>query len=183
MTKRKFSIVEGGPDRVEQFIKEAAEMETVRFEEQCHHAIRRCESPIERLLMAALYASSKIQHEKLFFYGCDEMPKEPDFDEAVHIFQQIKFGQYRVDIAIWDASLPFNHTPPRMMVVECDGHDFHEKTKEQARRDKQRDRFLVSKGYKVLRYTGSEIWADPGAIADDIINELACNDYWRNRGT
>jgi very-short-patch-repair endonuclease len=67
------------------------------------------------------------------------------------------------------------------MIVECDGHDFHEKTKEQARRDKQRDRFLQSRGYKVLRYTGSEIWADPTECSDEILTELAIDDDWRNR--
>jgi very-short-patch-repair endonuclease len=86
-----------------------------------------------------------------------------------------------VDLAIVDATLPFNHTPPRIMIVECDGHDFHEKTKDQARRDKQRDRFFQSKGYKVLRYAGSEIWADPEKCADEIIDELAKWDSWRNR--
>ena len=27
--------------------------------------------------------------------------------------------------------------PEKKMVIECDGHDFHERTKEQARRDRK----------------------------------------------
>src|SRR5262245_34455764 len=41
------------------------------------------------------------------------------------------------------------------IVVECDGHDYHEKTKWQASRDKRRDRILQRLGYRVFRFTGS----------------------------
>ena len=54
------------------------------------------------------------------------------------------------------------------VVVECDGHDFHERTKEQARKDRRRDRELQAKGYLVLRYTGSEVWRDPWGCVEDI---------------
>lgn len=174
---------EVGPadSKVEQYVCGAAETEAARFVEMCGLIRSRCESPIEELVAVALYNYSRVMPESVHFLGTDDFPETPDFDEATFVYQQTTFGPYRVDFAIWDASLPFNHTPPRVMIVECDGHDFHEKTKEQARRDKRRDRFLVSKGYKVLRFTGSEIWADPDAIADEIINELACNDVWRNR--
>lgn len=47
------------------------------------------------------------------------------------------------------------------VIVECDGHEFHEHTKEQAARDKQRARMLVLEGYIILNYTGSEIWNSP----------------------
>jgi very-short-patch-repair endonuclease len=54
------------------------------------------------------------------------------------------------------------------IAIECDGHNFHEKTKEQAQRDKARDRYLQSKGWVVARYTGSEIVNNPKAIVDEL---------------
>lgn len=54
------------------------------------------------------------------------------------------------------------------LVIECDGHDFHEKTKEQAQKDKSRDRFLLSKGYHVMRFTGSEIYRNPRECVSEI---------------
>ena len=33
-----------------------------------------------------------------------------------------------------------------------------EETKEQVQRDKEKDRFLISEGYTVIRFTGSEIY-------------------------
>lgn len=47
------------------------------------------------------------------------------------------------------------------LALELDGHEFHERTKEQASMDKKRDRELTRDGWKILRFTGSEIWNRP----------------------
>lgn len=168
-------------DKVAQMIAEAAETEAARFVEGFDLLKERCESPIEELLIAALYIQSKIGYIDIHFLGSSDFPKEAAFDQAVFVHQQVQIGQYRVDFLIHDASCPREIAKPRFMIVECDGHDFHERTKEQARRDKQRDRFFQAKGFKVLRFTGSEIWADPEACADEIIDQLSTNDHWQAR--
>lgn len=168
------------PEKAKQMVLAAAEEEAARFIEGFGPIRDKCESPIEEILMAALYVASSVIEVPLHFMMGDT-PSPPAFDTTAFIYQQVSVGRYRVDILIVDQTLPFDRGPPRMMVIECDGHDFHERTKDQARRDKQRDRFLQSKGFKVLRFTGSEIWADPDKCADEIINELRCNDDWRNR--
>jgi Protein of unknown function (DUF559) len=61
------------------------------------------------------------------------------------------------------------------IVVELDGHDFHELTKEQARRDRSRERLLVRAGFLVLRFTGSEVWRDAARCwgeLDDLVTDL-----------
>lgn len=166
--------------RVDEYIREAADLEAARFKEAWEPIKDRCESPIEALLMASLYAASKISEYRLDFFLSDNPNPVPYLDQCAYVYQQVPVGPYRVDIIIHDVSMPLSLAPPRWMVVECDGHDFHERTKEQARHDKKRDRFFQSKGYKVLRFTGSEIWADPDRCAEEIIDELAANDSWRN---
>jgi very-short-patch-repair endonuclease len=72
---------------------------------------------------------------------------------------------YRADFAIieWLKS-PGEHL--RRFAIEVDGHDFHERTKEQAARDRSRDRALMNAGWTVLRFTGSEVFRDPiGCVA------------------
>lgn len=49
----------------------------------------------------------------------------------------------------------------KALAVELDGHEWHERTKEQAERDKSRDRALLEAGIPVMRFTGSEINRDP----------------------
>ena len=62
------------------------------------------------------------------------------------------------------------------MVVEVDGHDFHNRTKHQASYDRKRDRDLTLDGYSVIRFTGSDVYNSPAQCAEDIdwqIDELA----------
>ena len=54
--------------------------------------------------------------------------------------------------------------------IECDGHDFHERTKEQAKKDRAKDRAFISEGLDLLRFTGSEIYNDHARCSDDILN-------------
>jgi very-short-patch-repair endonuclease len=66
---------------------------------------------------------------------------------------------------------------PHWLAVECDGHDFHERTKEQAARDRERDRRLQAHGMQVMRFTGSEIYRDPIKCVTEII-EWAASNVW-----
>src|SRR5699024_10267784 len=63
------------------------------------------------------------------------------------------------------------------IVIECDGHDFHEKTKEQARKDKCRDRLLSLNSYLVLRFTGSEIYRNSKECVKEI-NDFVAEKLW-----
>lgn len=167
--------------RVEMLVSQAAEREAIRFQEQFDAVRQYCESPIEELLLAALFSDHSIHEFDVIFMGDCEPSLVHATGETVYIYQQAKVGDYRTDFLVLDASIPFEVSAPRWMVVECDGHDYHERTKEQARRDKRRDRFFQSQGYKVLRFTGSEIWADAEACADEILGELARDDSRRSR--
>lgn len=62
--------------------------------------------------------------------------------------------------------------PTRRVVIECDGHDYHERTKEQARKDRGRDRAFQQAGWLVARFTGSEIYADAERCAREALNML-----------
>lgn len=74
---------------------------------------------------------------------------------------QVNIGPYRVDFLVVKNK--------RKLIVECDGHDWHEKTKEQAARDKKRDRYFVKNGYRVIRFTGSEIWNKPHEVLKEVL--------------
>lgn len=58
------------------------------------------------------------------------------------------------------------------IAVELDGHNFHERTKEQAARDKSRDRGLTAHGWKPIRFKGSEVWANPGRCVGEVQSVL-----------
>jgi very-short-patch-repair endonuclease len=59
--------------------------------------------------------------------------------------------------------------------IELDGHDFHEKTRQQTTRDKQRERAIMLSGITVLRFTGSEIVSQTSKCIREIIDFLKCD--------
>lgn len=146
---------------------------------------RGTESPIEDVFLTALGAASKFiltgnRAEVRLAPSGDYAPSESDIYQFV-VWPQSQIDGYRVDFLIcaydfrsseWDNDLlkvVYDPAHWRRLIVECDGHDFHERTKEQAARDRKRDRDLSLKGYDVFRFTGSEIWRDPIKCAGDVI--------------
>ena len=90
-----------------------------------------------------------------------------DLWEQFLVTPQAKIGRYRADFFIeyrLTEKMDWFSRPPKTdvkVVVECDGHDFHERTKRQAAHDRKRDRVMQEMGYLVYRFTGAEIYADP----------------------
>jgi len=94
-------------------------------------------------------------------------------DTERRVYPQCNVGKYRVDFLVEQGWADVRH----VVVVECDGHDFHEKTKEQARRDKARDRYMQTFGLSVLRFAGSEIHRDPHACASQVQEFFEARDH------
>lgn len=83
---------------------------------------------------------------------------------------------YRVDFSIicqdWNYK---EHVPGDLwseVIVECDGHDFHEKTKEQVKRGNTRDYNLKMEGYEIIHFSGSEIFNEPEECAKKTVDYL-----------
>lgn len=144
-------------------------------ENYCGCLERVCESPIEKLFLWALMARTNEFDRMLSevgraateyhcgapngaaFAGVYEAAVAPG--GQAFWFLQWKDREYRIDIAIVLFHGPRLKLRDRIC-VELDGHDFHERTKRQATRDKRRDRALTERGWRVVRFTGSEVYED-----------------------
>jgi hypothetical protein len=62
------------------------------------------------------------------------------------------------------------------IAVELDGHDFHERTKEQVAHRNTRDRALQSAGWIVLHFSGSELVRDPISQVNQVLQ--VCRGQW-----
>lgn len=91
------------------------------------------------------------------------LPEEP---EVVSICGQHSIADYHADFFVV-GYVQGNRV--RSVAVEVDGHEFHERTKEQAKRDRERDRTMQKYGFVVFRYTGSELYADPIKCAMEVV--------------
>lgn len=134
--------------------------------------LEKCGSEIEKQ-----FASAFIAVGSLYSCGvCFENETVGDyFDTVLRITPQFPVGKYRADFALEMFSVrEGKETQATSLIVECDGHDYHERTKEQAQHDKARDRYFIEQGLKVFRFTGSEIFSnslDCAMQAYDLLNE------------
>lgn len=146
------------------------------------------DSPIENLLQNALYCHLKYAEQEWFervWYAYNEESLQKtksfsDYRKLLILQPQAQLPDWRVDFIIhayadWAREPTGGVEGWRKLIVECDGHDFHERTKGQAAKDRSRDRWAQANGYEIFRFTGSEIWRDPMGCAGQIVN-------WANRG-
>lgn len=145
--------------------------------------IEKTQSPIEMYMLLALFVYSHYIAYDVFLLQPETSDRE--FHETINeglltivIQPQVKIGNYRVDFLVtcsggryWEYQNPVKLETTKL-IVECDGHDFHERTKEQARKDKERDRELQKLGFRVFRFAGSEIYADPMKCASNVLRFL-----------
>lgn len=108
--------------------------------EKARLANARTDSPIEASFWAAYLRS----HTQL-----------PALDG---IITQHPIGRYRVDFAI----------PEHMIAIELDGYAYHS-TRDQFTSDRARQRHLEQQGWRFIRFSGSEVKADP----DKCVREAA----------
>jgi hypothetical protein len=149
---------------------------------------RHCESPMEELL---LYTVARDQSflvalpVAMFAAECtiQEMPGKSGWWAGVVLWRGTEFStrviiQYepadvaaRFDFAfITVKGGVMTGAPIHRLDVEVDGHDFHERTKEQASRDRSRDREALIAGWDVVRFTGSDVYRDARRCVLDIMD-------------
>lgn len=66
------------------------------------------------------------------------------------------------------------------IIIECDGYKYHS-SKSSFESDRKRDRIFQSLGYKVIRYSGTEIYRDPIEVASDLFNTITAIDKNEDR--
>lgn len=131
-------------------------------------------SPVEVMydlgLFLALYESAHFREElplvsdyEIDDYGLYNFKVR--FESTAKVEREIKIApQYKIisDSKVYYSDFLISLSPPGYkLIVEIDGHEFHEKTKEQAQRDRERERAIKREGYDIIRFTGSEIYRNP----------------------
>lgn len=117
--------------------------------------------------------------ESLFYAGYRTYRAIAAFEvPALRMKPQEAVGAYRADFMY---RFPGADGKEARLVVEVDGHDFHERTKEQAAKDKARDRWMTGAGYHVMRFTGSEVWANPIGCGEQVTERIYMLHYGMSR--
>lgn len=131
----------------------------------CASLFAKCESPIERMFLLGCQLNGTravFREEKYGAAICDVK----DSDHQLWVRPQVEIVDWESEdcepLARVDFELTLVGSRSYRLCIECDGHDYHDRTKEQAAKDKARDRKIVGLGNRIMRFTGSEIFA--GAV-------------------
>jgi very-short-patch-repair endonuclease len=127
-------------------------------------------SPVERQFLGALVTCKK----EWWTFSPGEGDALPHLiihknDHEYAIWQQVPCAGYVLDFLVMASCGDDRFVP---LDVEIDGHDFHDRTKEQASHDRRRDRTLLKLGTRTIRFTGSDIFRDARACADEVYELL-----------
>jgi very-short-patch-repair endonuclease len=112
-----------------------------------------CESPIEKIIGSELlFATDGYETIRYALAGEDRPPAIDGW--GTYFFPQATIGGSRIDFLV----VCYHSGATSKLAIECDGHDYHDKTKAQASRDKARGRAITASGIPVYRFTGSDIF-------------------------
>ena len=124
-----------------------------------------CKSPIEVIFNLA--------YDLIIHYGDSEAYfLEPQYE----VVSRNEENKYYVDFAFiaedFEEFITTIKNPNFKLAIECDGHEFHEKTKEQVQQDNEREYELKMSGFDVLHFSGSQIYNNPFKCAAQTLNYI-----------
>lgn len=165
--------LENQPDSVKGYASEAASELLAMITSN----VEKTESPVEAMFLIGTNAVLAQSSDSYGHFGAEG-------DRYLSVIPQypvkVSNKHYRVDFAftiervIRDAEADdgYNAETFAKLFVEIDGFDYHDKTKEQATHDKQRERMLLPQCDQLIRFSGSEVYQDPEGCALEALRTL-----------
>ena len=155
------------------YVSAAADMASDRaredFLDNWRTVAEHCDSPLEQVFLAYLMLEASGLFSRISWFGGGRYlaASASSAGEGLCAFIQGKTGPYYPDFYMEFHNQEFGEKWFRL-AVECDGHEFHEKTKQQVARDKRRDRWFALNGISLVRFSGHEIWRAPVECAEQV---------------
>lgn len=134
------------------------------FDDSILETVSECESPIEKIFFIAFEVTKELRS--------NEIPK--DYLDILTLPQypiSYENHEYYADFMIILENINDSRKSVDL-IIECDGHDFHERTKEQVKHDNERTLILKKHGEDVLRFSGSQIYNEPVKCANDVFDYI-----------
>ena len=102
-------------------------------------------------------------------------PVHNPIQKQFRIEREFPVGNYRCDFLCEYERMKGARVFRSSVLVELDSQKWHETTEEQRRYEKKRERFIQSKGFNILRFTGKEIMENPFSCVKEVEDFLREN--------
>ena len=114
-----------------------------------------CKSPIEQIFMFAFSIYTFSNYDETFMEG---LCLETQF--------KIETTNGKNYIADFVLHHEFAAEGSKYLVIECDGHEYHNATKEQVEHDNERDFDIKESVYDIIHFSGSQLFKYPMKCAE-----------------
>lgn len=132
-------------------------------------------SPIEQLLYISICTLHRLY--SLPRYDTRAIDGKP-YEYGLRIIPQFTIRTYRVDFYVeWCGYGFVVPESKKSVVVECDSQQWHERTEQERRYEKRRDRDLAQLGLHTFRFTGKEIKEDPFKPVAEVLGFVTGRDF------
>ena len=123
-------------------------------------------SPIEQIFITAFEIYCKYNNkENIYLFPQKEVICN---EKKYYIDFEFKADDYLTQLLLGEKIKNYNFK----LAIECDGYEFHQKTKKQVQKDNEREYDLKMAGYEVLRFSGTQIYNNPLKCAEDTYNYI-----------
>lgn len=123
-------------------------------------------SPIEQIFITAFEFYCRLENKKrIFLFPQKEVIYN---NKKYYIDFEFEADDYLTSLIFEDKLKNKNFK----LAIECDGYEFHQKTKEQVQHDNEREYNLKMAGYEVLRFSGIQIYNNPLKCVEDTYNYI-----------
>lgn len=128
-------------------------------------------SPIEQAFFIAMHVMCRA-HYLPINQDPELIDGKPSFPSGVYMSNQFQLDLYKIDFHVSHCRAIGPKTST--VLVELDGHDFHDRDKHQRSYEKARERYIARAGRVLLRYTGSDVMKDPYRVAHEVMDTIEC---------
>ena len=123
-------------------------------------------TPIEKIFITAFEMYTNFENKKqIYLFPQEEVQIDNKKYYADFMF---KADDYLTKLILGKEIRNYNYK----LIIECDGYEFHQKTKQQVQKDNEREYDLKMAGYEILRFSGSQIYNEPLKCAKDTYNYI-----------
>ena len=136
-------------NKVEKWLEKRGQDIKKEWMDDIEYIMPKCESPLEKLFLI------EWKYQSNNFYSGGKL-------KEFFIIPQYKINNYRIDFFIClDNGMiePYKYKE-NCLIIEIDSYLWHGAKPEQFAKEKERERCLQKEGYRIMRFSGREIYRD-----------------------
>jgi hypothetical protein len=162
-------------NKIEKWLEERAENIKDIWKNVTRWRLEKCKSPIEKLFLIEWY------------FQVEDENSVPEGYKNFYIYPQCQINNYRIDFVVVFQTEKYilanrenlEKLKEEILLVEIDSYLWHGSNPEQFTKEKERERELIKNDYKLMRFSGREIYSNVTKCVNEVFAYFLKDDEYR----